>query len=84
MLRYFLVTDTKLGSCGGVCMKKGYKILISFIALVLSIGATCIGCGFVGSSTLSFGIKFVYDFFFIMQTIATCWVVIAFFRKEKI
>lgn len=64
-------------------MKKGYKIFISFIALFLSIGATCIGCGFVGNSTLSFGIKFVCNFFFIMQTIATCWVVIGLFRKGK-
>lgn len=64
-------------------MTKSYKILISILALLFSVGATCIGFSFVGSSTLGFGTRFLCDFFFLMQTIATCWVVIGLFRKEK-
>ena len=64
-------------------MTKGYKIMISVLAIVCSFGATGIGCGFVGMSSLKLGLRLVCDFFFIMQSIATCWVVIALFRKEK-
>lgn len=64
-------------------MTKQYKILISILALLFSIGATCIGFSFVGSSALDFGTRFICDFFFLMQAISTCWVVIGLFRKEK-
>ena len=67
----------------GDCMTKGYKIMISVLAIVRSFGDTGIGCGFVGMSSLKFGMRFVCDFFFIMQSIATCWVVIALIIKEK-
>lgn len=63
-------------------MKRGYKICIAVIAILSSIGAACIGVGFVGDSTLSFGMRFVCNFFFIMQAIATAWAVISLFRKE--
>ena len=62
-------------------MKKEYRIFISILALVFSIGATCIGFGLVGSSSLKFGMKFVCDFFFLMQTVATCWIVIELLKK---
>ena len=56
-------------------MRKEYKVLICILALIFSIGATCIGFGLIGSSSLKFGMKYVCDFVFLMQTIATCWVV---------
>ena len=36
-------------------MKKEYKVLICILALIFSIGATCIGFGLIGSSSLKFG-----------------------------
>ena len=43
--------------------------------------ATCIGFGLIGSSSMKFGMKYVCDFVFLMQTIATCWVVIELLKK---
>lgn len=62
-------------------MTKGYKIFVSILALVFSFGAMGIGFGFVGSSTLSFGMRIVCNLFFAMQTLTTCWVIGALFRK---
>ena len=67
-------------------MKKEYKVLICILALIFSIGATCIGAtcigfGLIGSSSMKFGMKYVCDFVFLMQTIATCWVVIELLKK---
>lgn len=62
-------------------MKKEYKVLICILALISSIGATCIGFGLIGSSSLKFGMKFVCDFFFLMQTVATFWIVIELLKK---
>jgi len=53
-------------------MKKEYKVLICILALIFSIGATYIGFGLIGSSSMKFGMKYVCDFVFLMQTIATC------------
>ncbi len=36
-------------------MKKEYRIFISILALIFSIGATCIGFGLIESSSLKFG-----------------------------
>ena len=38
-------------------MKKEYKVLICILALIFSIGATCIGFGLIGSSSMKFGMK---------------------------
>ncbi len=43
-------------------MRKEYKVLICILALIFSIGATCIGFGLIGSSSLKFGMKYVCDF----------------------
>lgn len=51
-------------------MKKEYKVLICILALIFSIGATYIGFGLIGSSSMKFGMKYVCDFVFLMQTIA--------------
>lgn len=48
-------------------MKKEYKVLICILALIFSIGATCIGFGLIGSSSMKFGMKYVCDFVFLMQ-----------------
>ena len=58
-------------------MKKEYKVLICILALIFSIGATYIGFGLIGSSSM----KYVCDFVFLMQTIATCWIVIELLKK---
>ena len=60
-------------------MKKEYKVLICILALIFSIGATCIGFGLIGSSSMKFGMKYVCVF--LMQTIATCWVVKELLKK---
>ena len=57
-------------------MRKEYKVLICILALIFSIGF-----GLIGSSSLKFGMKYVCDFVFLMQTIATCWVVIELLKK---
>lgn len=62
-------------------MRKEYKVLICILALIFSIGATCIGFGLIGSSSMKFGMKYVCDFVFLMQTIATCWVIIELLKK---
>lgn len=64
-------------------MTRTYKILISILALVFSVGATCIGFILVGSLSLGFWTRIFYNFFFLMQTVATCWTLIGLFRKEK-
>ena len=64
-------------------MSKGYKILISVIAMICSMFAAGIGCGFVGGSDLLFPQRYLCDFVFIMQFIATAWCVIALFRKNN-
>lgn len=38
-------------------MEKEYRIFISILALIFSIGATCIGFGLIGSSSLKYGIS---------------------------
>ena len=43
--------------CGGDCVTKGYKIVISVLTIVCSFGATGAGCGFVGMSSLKFEMK---------------------------
>ena len=63
-------------------MTKTYKIMICIIALIFSIGAACIRGGLVSSSTLALGMRFVYNFFFIMQVLSTIWIIIGMFRKE--
>ena len=62
-------------------MKKEYKVLICILALKFSIGATCIGFGLIGSYSIIIGKKYECDFVFLMQTIATCWVVIELLKK---
>lgn len=65
-------------------MTKGYRIMISILAILFSVWATGIGCALVVESSLRMGIRLVCDFFFIMQSIATCWVVIAMFKKRSL
>lgn len=64
-------------------MTKRYKILISVLALIFSVVAACIGFDLVSSSSFGFGMRVVYNFFFSMQAIATIWVVVGLFRKER-
>ena len=54
-------------------MKKEYKVLICILALIFSIGATYIGFGLIGSSSMKFGMKYVCDFVFLMQTMQGCY-----------
>ena len=62
-------------------MEKRYKIMVSVIALAFSIGAACLGYALVGDSSLNFTMRFVYNFFFVMQFLGTLWLVIMSFRK---
>lgn len=64
-------------------MTKQYKIVISILALVFSIGAFCIGAGLIGHSNLDFGTTWFCHMFFLMQAVTTSWVVGALVRKEK-
>ena len=64
-------------------MSKGYKILISVLATVLSLLAAVLGFGFVSGSDLLFPQKFLCNFAFLMQLIATEWCVTALFRKTR-
>ena len=62
-------------------MEKEYRIFISILGLIFSIGATYIGFGLIGSSSMKFGMKYVCDFVFPMQTVATCRGVIELLKK---
>ena len=64
-------------------MTKRYKILISVLALIFSVAAACIGFYFVSSFSLGFEMRWACNFCFSMQAIATIWVVVGLFRKEK-
>ena len=64
-------------------MEKRYKIMVSVITLAFSICAACLGYVLVGDSSLNFIMRFVYNFFFIMQFLATLWLVIMSFRKPE-
>lgn len=64
-------------------MEKRYKIMISVIALAFSIGAACLGYALVGDSSLNFTMRFIYNFFFVMQFLVTLWLVIMNFRKPE-
>ena len=72
----------KSAFAGGGNMKKRDKIIISVIAIVFSFGATGIGCGITGGLSLGMGMKFVCNFFFIMQSLATCSVIIGLFKSK--
>lgn len=64
-------------------MGRKEKILVSTLALIFSAGAVGIGYALVGDNIRSFPLRFVCDFFFLMQFLTTIWVVIAVFRKKK-
>ncbi len=64
-------------------MSRRYKVLVSIIAIVCSMLAASIGCGFVGGSDLTFPQRFLCNFVFSMQFLATVWCVIALFRKDS-
>lgn len=59
---------------------KGYNILISVIALFLSVLSTVISLRFIGD--LSFGMKSLCTSILILSPISVSWVVIALFRKS--
>lgn len=63
-------------------MSKSHKILISVLSFIFSLLAACIGVSLVNSSDMTFGIRFLYDFIFMMQAISTIWVLIALHRKK--
>lgn len=64
-------------------MQKSYKIVVSAFALLFSVCAACLGYVLVGNSSLNLSMRFVYDFFFIMQFLATLWIVIMIFSKSE-
>lgn len=64
-------------------MSRGYKILISVLAIIFSILSSSIGAGLAGGSGLEFPQKFLFNFVFMMQFTTTVWCVFAIFRKTK-
>lgn len=63
-------------------MHKREKILVSVLALLFSACAAGIGYGLVGDSNLSMLKRYLFDFVFIVQFLATLWTVIAVFRQS--
>lgn len=59
--------------------EKGYKVLISVLALVFSSLSAGMGYGFMGNA--SFQIKFLCGFVFMMTPLSVAWLVSALFRK---
>lgn len=64
-------------------MRKNQKIFVCVLALLFSLCAVGIGYGLVGDSNLSRWERFVCDFIFIMQFLATMWTAAAVFRTTK-
>ncbi|MBS6954942.1 MAG: hypothetical protein KH230_17130 [Enterocloster asparagiformis] len=64
-------------------MSKGYKILVSTLAVIFSLLAACIGYAFAGGSDLTFWKRYICNFIFIMQFLATIWCVIALFKRAE-
>ena len=63
-------------------MSKGYRILVAAIAIISSFAAAIIGCSYVWSAPLKFGMRFIGGFVFLLQLISTIWVVKALFNDK--
>ena len=63
-------------------MHNSYRILISVLAIVFSLAATCIGFALVGNLSI-FSAEVGCYLIFIMQFIATVWCVIFLGRTKK-
>lgn len=64
-------------------MSKGYRILISALAVIFSLASACIGFALTGNSSLSFPVRVGCDFVFIVQFTATVWCVIYLGRTKE-
>lgn len=64
-------------------MSNRFKIVISVLAIIFSLAAAGIGFWFVGGTSLSFPLRFLCNFVFSMQFLATTWLVVAMFRKSN-
>lgn len=62
--------------------KKG-KIILCIVTLVISILSAAIGYGFMGETNISFPIKFICGFIFIVTTLLVIQLVILLWRKDK-
>lgn len=62
--------------------QRHHKILITIVAFLFSVIAACIGCSLVSEFVLTFGVRMIYNFFFIMQAIATLWIGIGLLKKD--
>ena len=60
----------------------GYHLLISILALGLSILSTCLAWGFMGDGSTSFWMSLGSGFVFIMNPVCVAWLIIALFRKN--
>ncbi len=64
-------------------MGRRYTIFISILAIGCSLIAGGLGFGLIGGSGFTFTQKFLGNFFFTAQTMATAWCVAALLKKEK-
>lgn len=59
--------------------QKGYKILISVLALGFSTLSACMGFGFMGN--LPFSVRFPCGFVFLMAPLSVVWLLLVLWRK---
>ena len=64
-------------------MSKGYRILISVLAVIFSLASACIGFALTRNSPPPFPVRVGCDFVFIVQFTATVWCVIYLGRIKK-
>lgn len=64
-------------------MTKGYKVLITVLAILFSSLAMMFGYGIVGGMDISFGEKYGLNFIFLMQFLSTVWCATGLWRKMK-
>lgn len=64
-------------------MNKSYKILVSALSCIFSLLATVIGFTLVNSSNMSFPLRFLSNFIFLVQFVTTIGVVFALNKSSK-
>lgn len=64
-------------------MNKSYKILVSVLSCIFSLLTTTIGFALVGGSNMSFPLRFLSNFIFLIQFVTTIWVVFALNKSSK-
>lgn len=63
--------------------RKPFQIVLSIISWILCALSSSFGCGFLGSMSWSFQVRFLVGFVLMMAPLSVLWLIFELFRKEK-